>query len=80
MRMYRLRSRREELGVTALQMAQDVGCSVQTVLNAEFGIEVPSGDDLRSRLARAYDLSPREYIELALDAAEGFALREAARG
>lgn len=79
MRMYRLRSRREELGITALQMAHVVGCTVQTVLNAEFGVEVPSGEDLRTRLAGAYRLSPREYLELALDAAEGFAHSEAAR-
>jgi transcriptional regulator with XRE-family HTH domain len=79
MRTYRLRSRREELGVTALQMAQAIGCSVQTVLNAEFGVELPKGEDLRDRLARAYQLTPREYIELALDAAEAFSRSETAR-
>jgi transcriptional regulator with XRE-family HTH domain len=77
--MYRLRSLREELGMTALQMAQAIGCSVQTVLNAEFGVELPKGEELRVRLAGAYRLSPRQYIELALDAAEGFARNEIAR-
>lgn len=77
MRMHGLRTRREELGLTPLELADIAKCSVEIVLHAEFGIDVPSGEDLQRRLAEAYRLEPREYLRMAFDAADGFAEREA---
>jgi transcriptional regulator with XRE-family HTH domain len=71
-----LRSRREGLGLNAVQMADLAGVPVQVVLRAEFGDSLPQGEDVRARLAGAYGLEVRAYVELALEAAE----RQADRG
>ena len=65
-----LRSVREEMRLTAADLAERADCPVEVVLRAEFGMSVPVGDELRVRLAGAYELDPREYLSLALDAAE----------
>jgi len=65
-----LRARREALGVTALEMAGLAGCTVDTVLRAEFGVQVPIDPSLLARLAAAYGFAGDVYLRLALDAAE----------
>jgi transcriptional regulator with XRE-family HTH domain len=65
-----LRARREALGLTATELAARVGCPVETVLRAEFGVQVPHERRLLARLAGAYGLSGEAYARLALDAAE----------
>ena len=75
-----LRSVREELGLNAVQLAERADVPVEVVLRAEFGEAVPRGDDIRERLAAAYGLEVRSYLDLALDAAERNAdRREAGR-
>ena len=65
-----LRARREALNLTATQMAAKAGCPVETVLKAEFGVQVPHERRLIARLAGAYGMSGETYARLALDAAE----------
>ena len=50
--------------------AERAAVPVEVVLRAEFGEALPPGDDVRARLAAAYDLELRTYLDLALDAAE----------
>ena len=64
-----LRSLREGLGLNAVELAEIAAVPVEVVLRAEFGESLPPGDDVRSRLAEAYGIEPRAYIDLALDAA-----------
>ena len=70
-----LRERREALGLNAIEIARKAGCAVEVVLRAESGSCVPVDDALRCRLASCYGLGPKEYVRLALDAAED-AVRE----
>jgi transcriptional regulator with XRE-family HTH domain len=64
-----LRARREALGLTALDVAGIAGCSVEVVLRAEFGIEVPR-EPVVPQIAAAYCLGGEAYLRLALEAAE----------
>jgi len=65
-----LRTRREALGLTALEVAARAGCPVEVVLRAEFGTHLPHDRRLLARLAGAYGVSGEAYLRLALDAAE----------
>jgi len=65
-----LRAIREALGHTATSLAEIADCPVEVLLRAEFGLAVPMGEELRARLALAYQLDPKEYLRLVLDAAE----------
>jgi transcriptional regulator with XRE-family HTH domain len=73
-----LRARREAVGLTAVEMAGLVGCPVEVVLRAEFGMHVPHDRRVLARLSAAYGLAGDAYMRLALDAAERLA--EAAYG
>ncbi|HEX5139283.1 MAG TPA: helix-turn-helix domain-containing protein [Planctomycetota bacterium] len=64
-----LRALREAMGVTALELAAEAACPVETLLRAEFGLSLPR-EELRRRLATAYRLPVEEYVRLALDAAD----------
>ena len=68
-----LRARREAMGLTALEMAGLAGCPVETVLRAEFGMQVPHDRFVLARLAGAYCIGVDTYLRLALDAAERLA-------
>lgn len=68
-----LRTRREALGLTALEVAGLAGCTVEVVLRAEFGAHVPHDRFVIARLAAAYGLAGDAYLRLALDAAEATA-------
>ena len=70
--MGRLRERRESMGLGALDVAERARCPVEVVLRAELGAAVPIGLHLQEALARAYGLGRREYVDLALEAAEEF--------
>jgi len=71
-----LRIRREKLGLNALQLAELARCPVETVLRAEFGMQVPMEDEVRARLAAAYGMAVKEYVDLAFDEAERYAFRQ----
>jgi len=64
-----LRALREAMGATPFELAAQAGCGVEVVLRAEFGVALPH-ESFRPRLARAYRLPLKEYVRLALDAAE----------
>ena len=65
-----LRALREAHGLNALEWATRVGCSVGTVVRAEMGLQVPRRPADRARMAAAYGLSIRDFVRMALDAAE----------
>ena len=65
-----LRARREAIGFTAIEIASHANCSVEVVLRAEFGIELPREERVRGRLASAYCMPLDTYVRLALAAAE----------
>ena len=68
--MRHLRALREASGLNAIEWATRVGCSVGTVVRAEMGLQVPRRPDVRERLAAAYGISIRQFLRMALDAAE----------
>ena len=70
MQIHSLRDIREAMGLTATQLADVADCPVEVLLRAEFGVTLPVGEAVRGRLAHAYRLNRREYLRLALDAAE----------
>ena len=72
MQFCELRERRESLGLTLLDLARTARCSAETVLHAEFGMELPRDLRLRGRLADAYSLSRNRYDRLVVDAARRF--------
>ena len=65
MHKFLLRSRREALGLSALQLANQARCPVELVVHTEFGIAGGVGENLRHRLARAYRLAPERFNRLA---------------
>lgn len=65
------------MGLNAVQLAERARVPVEVVLRAEFGESLPPGDDIRVRLAAAYGIELRAYLDLALDAAERNADRQA---
>jgi transcriptional regulator with XRE-family HTH domain len=67
-----LRERRESLGLTLLDLARTARCPAETVLHAEFGMELPRDLRLRGRLAEAYSLSRQHYDRMVVDAARRF--------
>ena len=66
----RLRALREASGLNAIEWAMRVGCPVGTVVRAEMGLQVPRKSGDRARMAAAYGLSIREFLRMALDAAD----------
>ncbi|MEM8886305.1 MAG: helix-turn-helix transcriptional regulator [Planctomycetota bacterium] len=72
MRVHRrsLRWLRECRGLNALELAEETGCAVGTIVRAEMGLQVPIDQVERTRLAAAYGLEPEEFVRLALDAAD----------
>ena len=66
----RLRALREASGLNAIEWALRVGCPVGTVVRAEMGLQVPRKPGERARLAEAYGISLREFLRMALDAAD----------
>jgi transcriptional regulator with XRE-family HTH domain len=67
-----LRIVREAMGLTPLDLAARVGCPVEVVLRAEFGLALPR-EEVRARLAAAYRLALEDYVRLALEEAERLA-------
>lgn len=65
-----LRRLREATGMNAIEWATRVGCSVGTVVRAEMGLQIPDRPRDRARLAEAYGVTVREFVRLALDAAD----------
>ena len=59
-----LRSRREAMGMTALQLANRARCPVEAVIHTEFGFPGWFEKELRNRLAEAYGLRPERYNRL----------------
>jgi transcriptional regulator with XRE-family HTH domain len=67
-----LRDRRESLGLSLLDLARAAHCSAETVVHAEFGMELPRDLRLRGRLAAAYRMSRTQYGQLVVQAARHF--------
>jgi hypothetical protein len=61
---------REQLGLSALDLANSAHCEVETVVRMEMGLSIPTEESERSRLAASYGLGGRAFLRLALDAAE----------
>ncbi|MGH7818941.1 MAG: helix-turn-helix domain-containing protein [Candidatus Binatia bacterium] len=67
-----LRDLRERLGLTVLQMADRAGCAVDVIVRIEMGIRIPTEESERENLALAYGLPAKEFLNLALQAADGW--------
>ena len=61
---------REQLGLSALELARRADCPVETVVRAEMGLSLPTADPERQRLAKGYGIPLDEFLRLALDAAD----------
>ncbi|MEM8883991.1 MAG: hypothetical protein AAGD14_07985 [Planctomycetota bacterium] len=72
MATFDLRSRRESMGLSLLELAREAKCSAETVLHAEFGMELPRDIKLRDRLAVAYRLTRTRYDRMVVKAARNF--------
>ena len=72
MQVCALRERRESLGLTLLDLARSARCPAETVLHAEFGMELPRDLRLRGRLADGYSLTRNRYDQLVVEAARRF--------
>ena len=55
-----------------MELADRVGCPVGMVVRAEMGLQLPKSALDRERLAAAYGLRLKEFVRLALDAADAF--------
>ena len=77
MSAFTLRDRRESLGLSLLDLARAAGCSAETVLHAEFGMDLPRDLVVRDRLADAYRLSRLHFDRMMVQAAR--MLRERTR-
>ena len=67
-----LRQCRKVQGLTLDHVAVRARCSVEVVRDLEAGVRIAPDEELRTRLAHAYGLSLREFMSLALDAADGW--------
>ena len=70
-----LRSRREALGLTALQLANQARCPIEAVIHTEFGFPGWFEGEIRRRLAAAYGLQPDRFNRLARHAEARMARR-----
>lgn len=75
-RLVTLRTVRLERGLNPLQIAAQAECPVDTVVHAEFGTRVPIDAALRRRLAEAYGIPVKRFLDLAFDAADRWAARQ----
>ena len=76
MEEFPLRTRRESLGLSQLQLANRARCPVEVVIHTEFGLPSDFGDEIQNRLATAYRLAPRRFDRLVRHALARFARRQ----
>ena len=76
MEEFPLRSRREALGLSQLQLANRAHCPIEVVIHTEFGLPDEFGERVRERLAMAYRLAPRRFNRLVRHAVARFARRQ----
>ncbi len=76
MEEFPLRTRRESLGLSQLQLANRARCPVEVVIHTEFGIAAEFSDEVENRLATAYRLAPRRFHRLVRHALARFARRQ----